>query len=149
MTKLFKNILLITLTVLFFIINTGFTVSLHFCNMEKKASLFTCGMCEAPSVVNDPPKADCSEEMSSSDEVVITQTPHKCCEVKVASIIGTDEYLLNQIGSKVNSVQVDLIPNTLEQDVYSTDFSSNFFSDSSPPTETTPKLFLSNHNFRI
>lgn len=145
MTKLFKNISLITLTALFFIINTGFTVSLHFCSMEKKASLSSCGMCETPGAFDEA----CSDEMSSSDEPTITQTPHKCCEVKVASIIGTDEYLLAQIGSTVKLVQVDMIPITLQQDVYSTDFSSNFFSDSSPPTETTPKLFLSNHNFRI
>jgi len=149
MTKLIKNISLMTLTALFFIINTGFTVSLHFCSMEKKASLSSCGMCETPSVTDDPTKAECSDEMSSSDEPTITQTPHKCCEVKVASIIGTDEYLLAQIGSTVKLVQVDMIPFTLQHDVYSTDFSSNFFSDSSPPTETTPKLFLSNHNFRI
>ncbi|MDP1993882.1 MAG: hypothetical protein Q8K40_01410 [Ignavibacteria bacterium] len=145
MTKLFKNISLISLTALFFIINTGFTVSLHFCSMEQKASLSSCGMCETPNAFDEA----CSDEMSFSDELVITQTPHKCCEVKVASIIGTDEYLLAQMGSTVKLVQVDMIPLTLQQDVYSTDFSSNFFSDSSPPTETTPKLFLSNHNFRI
>ncbi|PIP79208.1 MAG: hypothetical protein COW85_01890 [Ignavibacteria bacterium CG22_combo_CG10-13_8_21_14_all_37_15] len=145
MTKLFKNISLITLTALFFIINTGFTVSLHFCSMEKKASLSSCGMCEAPSVTDEA----CSDEMSSSDELVITRTPHKCCEVKLASILGTDEYLLNQIGSTNKSVQVDLIPFTFQQDECVADFSSQNFSDSSPPTETTPKLFLSNHNFRI
>ncbi len=149
MIKLFKNISLITLTVLFFIINTGFTVSLHFCSMEKKALLSSCGMCEASSVTDDPAKAECSDEISSSNEPTIAQTPHKCCEVKVASIIGTDEYLLAQIGSTVKLVQVDMIALTLQQDVYSTDFSSNFFPDSSPPRETTSKLFLSNHNFRI
>ena len=117
--------------------------------MEKKASLSTCGMCETPDEMDDPPKAECSDEMTSSNELAITQTPHKCCEVKVASIIGTDEYLLNHIGSTVKLVQIDMIPIAFQQDEYSTDFTSDFFSDSSPPTETTPQIFLSNHNFRI
>lgn len=149
MTKLFKNISLITLTVLFFIINTGFTVSLHFCQMERTASLSSCGMCETPDEMEDSPNMECSDEMSSSDELVITQTPHKCCEVKVAAIIGTDEYLLAQIESTAKLVQVDMIPLTFQNDGYSTDFSSYFFSDSSPPSDTAPELFLSNHNFRI
>jgi hypothetical protein len=117
--------------------------------MEKKASLSSCGMCETSDVKDDPPKADCADEMSSYDELVITQTPHKCCEVKVASITGTDEYLLTQLGSTVKSLHVDLISFTFQQDECSADFSSKFISDSSPPTKTSPKLFLSNHNFRI
>lgn len=106
-------------------------------------------MCEAPSAVDDPPKADCSDEESVSDELVITSTPHKCCEVKLASISGTDEYLLNQLGSTVKSVHVDLIPFTYQEDEYLASINSKFISDSSPPTKTSTKLFLSNHNFRI
>ena len=113
--------------------------------MMKESSSFGCEMYEAPGIVNNV----CSDQVSPSDELVIAQTPHKCCEVKLASILGTDEYLLNQIGSTIRSVQVDLIPFTFQQDEYAADFSSRSFSDSSPPTETSLKLFLSNHNFRI
>ncbi len=111
--------------------------------MERTASLSSCGMCETPDDMK------CSDEMSSSDELVITQTPHKCCEVKVATIIGTDEYLLAQIEPTIKLVQMDMIPLTIQLDGYSTDFFPCFFSDSSPPTDTSPELFLSNHNFRI
>lgn len=145
MTKLFKNILLLTLTGLFFMINTGFTLSLHYCNMQKETSFSGCGMCEAPS---DNDKV-CSKEESTSGELSFSKIPHKCCQAVLGAIAGTDEYLLTQLESTVKSLHIDLIQFTFQQDEYSTDFSSNFFSDSSPPTETTLKLFLSNHNFRI
>jgi hypothetical protein len=149
MTKLLKNIALITLTVLFFIINTGFTVSLHFCSMEEKASLTSCGMCEAPIAADDPTNADCSDEESTSDELVFSSIPQKCCEVKLGAITGTDEYLINQFGTTVKAVHADLISFTYQENEYLASFSTKFISDSSPPTETTPRLFLSNRNFRI
>jgi len=107
--------------------------------------LSSCGMCEAPSAVDEA----CSDEESTSDELVLASTPHKCCEVKLAAIAGTDEYLLNQLGSTVKSVHVDLIPFTYQEDEYLASINSKFISDSSPPTKTSTKLFLSNHNFRI
>lgn len=106
-------------------------------------------MCESADEMVEPIKADCPDEMTFSDEVVLTRTPQKCCEVKVATIIGTDEYLLAQIEPTTKLVQMDMIPLTIQLDGYSTDFSPYFFSDSSPPTDTSPELFLSNHNFRI
>jgi len=145
MTKLLKNILLLTLTGLFFIINTGFTLSLHYCNMMKETSFSGCGMCEAPS---DNDKV-CSKEESTSGELSFSKIPHKCCQAVLGAIAGTDEYLLNQPESIVKSIHVDLVSFSNQEDVYVTSFYSEFFSGSSPPTKTTTKLFLSAHNFRI
>jgi hypothetical protein len=145
MTKLLKNILLISLTGLFFIINTGFTLSLHYCNMMKETSFSGCGMCEAPS---DNDKV-CSNEESGSRELSFSKIPHKCCQAVLGTIAGTDEYLLNQLESTVKYVHIDLVSFSNQEEEYVTSFCSDFFSGSSPPIKTTTKLFLSAHNFRI
>jgi len=145
MIKVTKNILLLTVTGLFFIFNSGFTLTTYYCKMQQKSSFSGCEMCEAQKQeVND-----CCEEETNTGEEGIVSVSNKCCEATIYTIVGTDEYLPNQSGSIVKSSQVDLIPFTLTQHEYSAFFAAKFISGSSPPTETTPKLFLSNHNFRI
>jgi len=113
--------------------------------MMQEVSLSACVMCEAPGEMSEV----CSNEMPSLDLLMISQTPHSCCEVKVVSIIGTEEYLPAQNGSTVKSAKADMIPHTLQHYEYPVIFSDNFFSDISPPAGTTPEIFLCNNCFRI
>lgn len=102
-------------------------------------------MCETPGERDEA----CSDEMPSLDQLVISQTPQTCCEVKAASIIGTDEYLPAQNGSIVKLGRADMISLTFQQNEFPVIFSDNFFSDLSLPPGTTPKIFLCNNSFRI
>ena len=145
MTKLIKNISLVILTGLFFIINSGFTLTTHYCNMQQKTSFSGCGMCEEQSIADD----DCSHEDANSGEVVISSVPNKCCEITLSTIAGTDQYLIDQVGSNLKLSQVSLIltVHQLSDDLVFTNF--GVFSDSSPPSKNDTPIFLSNQNFRI
>lgn len=145
MRKLLRNILFAALTGLFFIINTGFTLSLHYCKMMNETSVSGCGMCEEPEVTD----VVCSNEKSSSDGLSFSSIPHRCCQSILGSIAGTDQYLLNQAKSIVKSTQIDLISDINQDEVSLATLFPTFISDSSPPIKTKTKLFLSSHNFRI
>ena len=102
-------------------------------------------MCDEP----DDADAVCSNEESASAEFSFSTIPHKCCESILGTVAGTDQYLLNQPESVVKSVQVDLISITNKDNESLVSLYSSIISDSSPPTKTVTKLFLSSHNFRI
>jgi len=145
MSKKVKNILFGLMTGLLLIVNSGFTVTLSHCNMDEEMVSSGCDMC--CSMENDN---DCGIiKTDESNGPVLSSIPVQCCTVRIASITGTDDYLLNFFDSANKPVQLAVcsLPNLFSYESYTNE--NPFLLDASPPGGKHQQIYLSVQNLRI
>ena len=125
--------------------NVGLPFTVHFCAMMEKMSKEKCMSCK---VQNELTENSCCEKENKA-KINFSSFNMDCCESKIAAAPLTDEFISSSF--EIQKMESNLSILLITEEIFSSKIvlDRNLLLDASPPTETTTKLFLPTHNFRI
>ena len=127
-----KKFYIIGLILTFLFSTTGYSISMHICEMMEEASSSECGMCAETEI---PETMPCCPDDSFAGEIITSGNYSDCCEIQLVNNKVEDDFLYfkEQVMKEFTSSFVELPLSIILVANQTMKSHSPFAFDSSPP----------------